>query len=85
MKFPKNQFNTERGLQTFIALAKTYFRQYGQTLQVNVLDAEELKKAKAEPEKYKGLIVRVGGYSTYFVDLEEGLQDNIIKRTEQSM
>lgn len=85
MKFSKQQFNTERGIQTFIALAKTYFRMGGQTLSVNVLSAEELKDAKIHPELYKGLIVRVGGYSSYFVDLEEGLQDNIIKRTEQAM
>ena len=85
MKFPKNQFNTERGLNSFIALAKTYFRMGGQTLQVNVLNADELKQAKIEPEKFKNLIVRVGGYSTYFVQLSEGLQDNIIKRTEQEM
>ena len=47
------------------------------------LDAEELKRAKAEPEKYGNLIVRVGGFSAYFNTLEPGLQDNIIKRTEQ--
>ena len=85
MKFSKQQFNTQIGLETFIALAKTYFRMGGQTLQVNVLNANELKEAKKHPEQYKGLIVRVGGYSDYFVDLEDGLQDNIIKRTEQEM
>lgn len=85
MKFPKNQFNTERGLQSFTALAKTYFKAGGQTLQVNVLDAEELKEARRCPELHKNLIVRVGGYSTYFVELEDGLQENIIKRTEQAM
>lgn len=85
MKFPKNQFNTQRGITSFIALAKTYFKMGGQTLQVNVLSAEELKQAKINPDKYRNLIVRVGGYSTYFVELEEGLQDNIIKRTEQVM
>lgn len=85
MKFSKQQFNTERGIETFIALAKTYFRMGGQTMQVNVLSADELKEAKKHPEQYKGLIVRVGGYSDYFVDLEDGLQDNIIKRTEQTI
>ena len=83
MKFSKSQFNTPRGTEAFISLAKTYFAHGGQTLQVNVLDAEELKKAKEAPEKYGDLIVRVGGFSTYFTKLEPGLQDNIIKRTEQ--
>ena len=85
MKFSKSQFNTERGIESFISLAKTYFRMGGQTLQVNVLDASELKAAKLEPEKHRDLIVRVGGFSAYFVNLEAGLQDNIIKRTEQEM
>lgn len=85
MKFPKNQFNTETGINTFIALAKTYFRMGGQTLQVNVLSAEELRDAYKNPEKHKNLIVRVGGFSDYFVNLERGLQENIIKRTEQEM
>ncbi len=85
MKFSKNQFGTERGIESFISLAKTYFAEGGQTLQVNVLDAKELKDAKENPDRHRNLIVRVGGYSAYFVDLEEGLQDNIIKRTEQEM
>ena len=45
----------------------------------------EYYEMKKNPEKYKNLIVRVGGYSTYFIELSEGLQDNIIKRTEQEM
>ncbi|MBR0508918.1 MAG: hypothetical protein IJJ85_02260 [Clostridia bacterium] len=85
MKFPKAQFNTEKGIETFIALAKTYFEMGGQTLQVNVLDAKELREAKECPERHRDLIVRVGGFSAYFVTLESGLQDNIIKRTEQQM
>ena len=82
MKFQKAQFNTEMGLNAFVNLAKTYFRMGGQTLQVNVLSAKELIEAKKNPEKYSGLIVRVGGFSEYFVNLTEGLQDNIIRRTE---
>lgn len=85
MKFSKNQFSTETGMSTFTALAKTYFRMGGQTLQVNVLSADELKDAYKNPDKHKNLIVRVGGYSSYFVELEKGLQENIIKRTEQEM
>ena len=85
MKFQKAQFNTESGLNAFISLAKTYFNEGGQTLQVNVLSRDELIAAQQTPEKYENLIVRVGGYSTKFTQLEKGLQDNIIKRTEQAM
>lgn len=82
MKFRKDQFATETGVNAFIALAKTYFRMGGQTLQVNVLDAKELVEAQKNPDKYRNLIVRVGGFSAYFTQLEKGLQDNIIARTE---
>lgn len=82
LKFAKNMFNTKKGIENFIYLAKTYFAQKGQQLTVNVLSREELIEAKKHPEQYKNLVVRVGGYSDYFVRLEEGLQDNIIARTE---
>ena len=48
----------------------------------NVVDADTLRKAKKSPEEYRDLIVRVAGYSDYFVDLTEELQDEIIRRTE---
>lgn len=51
-------------------------------LQLNVLDAETLKDAKAHPEKYPALIVRVWGFSAYFNDLPEEYKDNLIKRAE---
>ena len=85
MKFSKAQFNTEAGKEGFKTLAKTYFRMGGQTLQVNVVSREELLDAKAHPEKYPNLVVRVGGFSEYFVRLSPGLQDNIIKRTENAL
>ena len=49
----------------------------------NVVDVETLKKAQKEPENYRDLIVRVAGYSDYFVNLGEDLQNEIIFRTEQ--
>ncbi len=85
MKFPKAPFQTPVGQEAFIALAKTYFRQGGQTLQINVVSKEELLDAKIHPERHQNLIVRVGGFSQYFVRLEEGLQDNIIQRTENEL
>ena len=52
-------------------------------IQFNVIDRETLIDAQRRPEKYPDLIVRVAGYSAYFVDLSKGLQDSIIQRTEQ--
>jgi formate C-acetyltransferase len=54
----------------------------GHHIQFNVVDAETLRKAQQEPENYRDLIVRVAGYSDYFVNLGLDLQEEIIKRTE---
>ena len=68
-----------------IALAKTYFAGKGQQLSINVVSLEELLDARVHPEAHKNLIVRVGGYSDYFVRLSPELQENIIQRTEQGL
>jgi formate C-acetyltransferase len=54
----------------------------GHHIQFNVIDAETLRAAQADPERYRDLIVRVAGYSDYFCDLGKTLQDEIISRTE---
>ena len=53
-------------------------------VQFNVVDKATLLDARAHPEKYSDLVVRVAGYSAYWVDLDEGIQNEIIRRTEQS-
>jgi formate C-acetyltransferase len=73
----------EEALDKFVQLVRAYFRQDGHHIQFNVVDAETLRAAQAEPEKYRDLIVRVAGYSDYFCDLGRALQDEIIARTEQ--
>jgi len=55
----------------------------GHHIQFNVVDASTLRDAQKHPENYKDLIVRVAGYSDYFNDLGEELQNEIIRRTEQ--
>jgi formate C-acetyltransferase len=54
----------------------------GHHIQFNVVNAEILRDAQREPEKYRDLIVRVAGYSDYFNDLTPELQEEIIRRTE---
>ncbi len=84
LKFDKKLFNTEKGREAFVNLVKTYFANGGQQLSVNVLSQEELLEAKKHPEEHRNLIVRVGGFSDYFVNLSDALQDNIIARSVQS-
>lgn len=81
LKFDKKLFATQTGQQAFINLTKTYFSRGGQMVTATVVSAEELQDAKIYPENHRDLIVRVGGYSDYFVDLSPELQDNVIART----
>jgi len=74
----------EDGLDHLVQLVRTYFRLDGHHIQFNVVDAATLRQAKEQPEMHRDLIVRVAGYSDYFCDLSEALQDEIIARTEQT-
>ena len=85
LKFTKELFTQEKGQKGFIALAKTYFRKGGQQLSVSVVSTDELRDAQIHPELHGDLIVRIGGYSDYFVKISKGLQNNIIARTEISL
>jgi formate C-acetyltransferase len=64
-------------------LIDTFFRNGGQHIQFNMVDTEELLDAKVHPEKHRDLVVRVGGFSAYFVMLSPEIQDDIIYRSEQ--
>lgn len=74
----------EKGLEIIETVVKTYFDdQHGQHIQLNVVDDETLLAAQKDPQKYRNILVRVAGYSAYFVELEKDIQDNIIARTLQ--
>lgn len=64
-------------------LIRTYFRMGGHHVQFNVVSSELLKEAQKRPTDFEDLMVRVAGYSDYFVSLPKGLQNEIIARTEQ--
>ncbi len=64
-------------------LMKAYFSMGSHHVQYNVVSVELLRKAQEDPGEYRDLMVRVAGYSDYFVNLPKGLQDEIIERTEQ--
>ena len=81
-KFTPQIMEDETGLEQVKNLIRTYFHLNGHHIQFNVVTADTLRKAKLKPEKYRDLIVRVAGYSDYFIELTEELQDEIIKRTE---
>jgi formate C-acetyltransferase len=82
MKFTPSFFDHRQSITALSALIRTYFRLDGHHLQFNVVSADTLKDAQKHPERYSDLIVRVAGYSDYFNDLGEELQNEIIRRTE---
>ncbi len=81
-KFTPQVLADEDGIGKLAQLIRAYFTLDGHHIQFNVVTADTLREAQREPEKYKDLIVRVAGYSDYFVDLGVDLQNEIIKRTE---
>ena len=83
-KFTPQLLEGEEGIDNLSKLVRTYFRLDGHHIQFNVVSAQTLRAAQAEPEKYRDLIVRVAGYSDYFCDLGRSLQDEIIARTEHA-
>jgi formate C-acetyltransferase len=83
-KFTPQLMSTAKGINSVTQLIRGYFSLGGHHIQFNVVTADTLREAQKHPEKYRDLIVRVAGYSDYFNDLNEALQDEIIRRTEQS-
>jgi formate C-acetyltransferase len=71
------------GIDKLGHLIRSYFKLDGHHIQFNVIDAEILRKAQQNPEQHRDLIVRVAGFSDYFVDVGRDLQNEIIARTEQ--
>jgi pyruvate-formate lyase len=82
MRFNKDLFNTPDTLPKLKYLVLTFLRRGGFETQINVLDHNILKEAQKNPENYRDLIVRIGGYSDYFTRLSPQMQAEIILRTE---
>ncbi len=81
-KFSPSFFEGRSSITKLRHLIRSYFRLDGHHIQFNVVKASTLRDVQEHPEKYADLIVRVAGYSDYFNDLGESLQNEIIKRTE---
>ncbi|MGA2670234.1 MAG: pyruvate formate lyase family protein [Dehalococcoidia bacterium] len=82
MKFTPMALQTTQGINKFISLLKTYFARGGWHIQFNMINRKTLLEAQKHPEIYKDLMVRVAGYSAYFVQLSPQVQNEIIARTE---
>ncbi len=81
MKFLPSFFKTEEGIEKFTDLLRAVCRLGISHIQFNVLNESDLRAAQERPEEYRGLTVRVAGYTAYFTELARDLQDEIIART----
>lgn len=83
MKVEPDMLSTENGITQMMALLKSMCSLGVFHVQFNVIDGEKLRRAQKYPEEYKGLLIRVAGYTAYFVELGKDVQDEIIGRTTQ--
>ena len=81
-KLTPDIFDSEDNIKKLAQLIRTFFRMGGHHVQFNVVSADLLREAQRRPQEFQDLMVRVAGYSDYFVNLPKGLQDEIIERTE---
>ena len=84
LKFAKRLFSGE-SLQKLMGLVRVYFERGGFELQINVIDREKLLAAQRDPEAYRDLVVRIGGYSDYFTNLSPQMQQEVLLRTEHEL
>jgi pyruvate formate-lyase/glycerol dehydratase family glycyl radical enzyme len=85
MKFSPSCLNGQDGIVKLTQLIQTYFDLGGMEMQINVISADTLKDAQKNPENYRNLVVRVAGFSAYFVELHISGQNDLISRTELTM
>ena len=84
-KFSSSIVQSEESIGKLVAYTNAFMQKEGSHIQYNMVDTNELKAAKKNPEKYKDLIVRIGGFSAYFTQLSPGIQDDVINRSEHNL
>ncbi len=85
MRFTPGPLKTREGMRKFGDMVGTYFDQGAAHVQFTILDRETLLDARAHPENYKNLVVRVAGYSAFWVELTPDVQDEILARTQHDL
>lgn len=81
-KFSPDMFTKDAKRAKLLALIKTYFSKGGQEMQINAVSREILRDAMEHPQQYSDLVVRVSGFSAYYVHLDQSVQLDILERTE---
>ena len=84
MKFPQDAVSGITGRDNLIAFIDQYVKLGAMHVQFNIMSSATMRAAQKNPEEYKDMLVRVAGYSAYFVELGKALQKDLIQRTELS-
>ena len=82
MRIHPTAVNTQEGVDKLRDMVKTYMEDGGAEIQFNIVSSEKMRAAQAEPEKYRDLVVRIAGYSAYFIELSTDCQNDVISRNE---
>jgi pyruvate-formate lyase len=82
MKFSRSLFQTPEAVRRLRDLVVTFLQRGGFEVQINMVDHETLRRARAHPDPYRDLVVRIGGYTDYFTRLSPAMQDEVMLRTE---
>ena len=85
LRFPRRLVEGTEGQAKLRAMIETYFREGGQQLQISIASTEEMRAAQRDPEAWRDLMVRVGGFSAYFTQLDRRFQDDLIARSEMEL
>ena len=85
LEFQKSMFDAEGGIEKVAQLVRYFIRRGGHQLQLNAVSRDTLLDAQKHPENYPHLIVRVWGWSAYFVELDKEFQDQVIRRQEYAL
>ena len=85
LEFHSSMFDGDDGIKKVAMLVKAYMALGGEQLQLNAVNLETLKDAKIHPENHRQLVVRIWGWSAYFVELDERYQNHVMKRCEYKL
>ncbi|UPQ90034.1 (2S)-3-sulfopropanediol dehydratase [Vibrio sinaloensis] len=82
LRFPEDAVSGVEGRDILVSFVEEYINKQGMHVQFNIMSSEKMRAAQKNPELYRDMLVRVAGYSAYFVELGKPLQDDLIQRTE---
>jgi len=85
LEFASSMFNDKHSVKKVAALVKAYIDMGGHQMQLNAVNTERLKAAQAHPEEHRQLVVRIWGWSAYFVELDKEYQDHVLRRQQYTV